>query len=166
MTELSIAANMPPPAVYVIDDGSINAMAVGTRPDNAAIAVTSGLLRRFDREQLQGVIAHELGHIRNLDTRYGVYVAILVGLVALVTDGFLRMVLRAWKEGVFFRGAAQRRRCQGRPRRAWPPASVFGLFLLARRDAAARLRAARRRCWSRPRSAGSASTSPTRRQSS
>jgi heat shock protein HtpX len=80
-------------------------MAVGTKPSNAALAVTSGMLERFDREQLQGVVGHELAHIRNLDSRYGVYVAILVGLVALVTDGFLRMVLRAWAEGVFFKGA-------------------------------------------------------------
>ncbi|MEO6349608.1 MAG: M48 family metallopeptidase [Candidatus Limnocylindrales bacterium] len=103
--ELSIAANMAPPAVYVINDGSLNAMAVGTKPSNAALAVTSGMLDRFDREELQGVIGHELAHIRNLDSRYGVYVAILVGLVALVTDGFLRMVLRAWAEGLFFKGA-------------------------------------------------------------
>ena len=103
--ELSIAADMPPPAVYVIEDGSLNALAVGTKPSNAALAVTSGLLQRFDREQLQGVIGHELSHIRNLDSRYGVYVAILVGLVALVTDGFLRMVLRGWAEGAFLKGA-------------------------------------------------------------
>ena len=104
--ELSIAANMAPPAVYVIPDGSLNALAVGTKPTNAALAVTAGMLERFDREQLQGVIGHELAHIRNLDSRYGVYVAILVGLVALVTDGFLRMVIRGWQEGLFFRGAA------------------------------------------------------------
>lgn len=102
--ELSTAANMPPPRVYVIDDSGLNAMAVGTRPGNAAIAVTRGMVESFDREQLQGVVAHELGHIRNLDSRYGVYVAILVGLVALVTDGFLRMVLHAWREGLFLRG--------------------------------------------------------------
>ncbi len=102
--ELSLAANMPPPAVYVVDDLSPNAMAVGTNPRNAAIAVTRGMLGSFDREQLQGVVAHELGHIRNMDSRYGVYVAILVGLVALVTDGFLRLVLEAWRSGVFLRG--------------------------------------------------------------
>jgi heat shock protein HtpX len=103
--ELSIAANMTPPAVYVIDDASLNALAVDTKPSNAAIAVTSGLLQRFDREQLQGVIGHELSHIRNLDSRYGVYVAILVGLIALVTDGFLQLVVRAWSQGAFLKGA-------------------------------------------------------------
>jgi heat shock protein HtpX len=105
VSELSLAAGMSPPTVYVINDQSLNALAVGTKPSNAALAVTSGMLARFDREQLQGVIGHELAHIRNLDSRYGVYVAILVGLVALVTDGFLRMVLRAWAEGLFLRGA-------------------------------------------------------------
>jgi heat shock protein HtpX len=104
--ELSIAADISPPALFVIDDPAPNAMAVGTTTSNAAIAVTSGLLRTFDREQLQGVIGHEMAHIRNLDSRYGVYVAILVGLVALVTDGFLRIVLRAWREGLFLRGAS------------------------------------------------------------
>jgi heat shock protein HtpX len=104
--ELSLSANMTPPAVYVIPDGSLNAMAVGTKPENAALAVTAGMLEKFDREQLQGVIGHELAHIRNLDSRYGVYVAILVGLVALVTDGFLRMVVEGWRQGVFLRGAS------------------------------------------------------------
>jgi heat shock protein HtpX len=103
--EISIAANMPRPRVYVIPDDSANAMAVGTRADNAAVAVTRGMLNRFDREELQGVIGHELAHIRNLDSRYGVYVAILVGMVALVTDGFLRLVLEAWRNGLFFKGA-------------------------------------------------------------
>jgi len=105
VNEISIAADMPPPAVYVIPDDSLNALAVGTKPDNAALAVTQGMLDRFDREELQGVVGHELAHIRNFDSRYGVYVAILVGLVALVTDGFLRMVVEGWKQGVFLRGA-------------------------------------------------------------
>lgn len=104
VSEMSIAANVPPPRVYVIEDGTMNAMAVGTTARNASIAVTRGLLNRLDREQLQGVVAHEIGHIRNLDSRYGVYVAIMVGLVALITDGFLRMVVRAWQEGVFLKG--------------------------------------------------------------
>jgi len=82
----------------------LNALAVGTKPDNAALAVTQGMLDQFDREELQGVVGHELAHIRNFDSRYGVYVAILVGLVALVTDGFLRMVVEGWKQGVFLRG--------------------------------------------------------------
>jgi len=128
--ELSISANMPPPKVYVIQDGSLNALAVGTKPTNAALAVTSGMLDQFDREQLQGVIGHELAHIRNLDSRYGVYVAILVGLVALVTDGFLRMVVRAWGEGAFFRGAGFFDDDARGAIAGLAAGVVFGLFLL------------------------------------
>jgi heat shock protein HtpX len=63
--------------------------------------VTRGLLDRMDREEIQGVVGHEIGHIRNYDTRYALYVAVLVGLVALVTDGFLRLVIEGWKQGAF-----------------------------------------------------------------
>jgi heat shock protein HtpX len=128
--ELSVSANMPAPAVYVIQDDSLNALAVGTKPSNAALAVTSGMVDRFDREQLQGVVGHELAHIRNLDSRYGVYVAILVGLVALVTDGFLRMVVRAWAEGAFFRGAALADDDARGALAGLAAGVVFGLFLL------------------------------------
>jgi len=100
--ELSIAADIPMPRVYVVPDGSKNAFATGRDPAHASIAVTRGLAEGMDREELQGVIGHELGHIRNLDTRYALYVAVLVGIVALVTDGFLRMVVEGWKQGAFY----------------------------------------------------------------
>lgn len=100
--ELSIAARIPNPKVYVIQDASQNAFATGRDPEHASVAVTSGLLERMDREELQGVIGHELGHVRNLDTRYGLYVAVMVGLVALVTDGFLRTIVEGWRQGAFF----------------------------------------------------------------
>ena len=99
--ELSIAANVPMPATYVIEDGSQNAFATGRDPSRASVVVTRGLLERMDREQLQGVIGHEIGHVRNLDTRYALYVAVLVGLVALVTDGFVRVIMEGWKNGAF-----------------------------------------------------------------
>ncbi|MCU0506239.1 MAG: M48 family metalloprotease [Chloroflexi bacterium] len=99
--EVSLGANVPPPRVWVIEDGSMNAFATGRDPAHASLAVTSGLLTRLDREELQGVIGHEVGHIRNLDTRYALYVAVLVGLVALVTDGFLRLVIEGWRQGAF-----------------------------------------------------------------
>jgi heat shock protein HtpX len=99
--ELSIAANIPMPRVYVVPDGSKNAFATGRDPEHASIAVTRGLADHMDREELQGVIGHELGHIRNLDTRYALYIAVLVGIVALVTDGFLRMVIEGWRNGAF-----------------------------------------------------------------
>ena len=99
--ELALAANIPMPEVYVIEDRSQNAFATGRDPKHAAVAVTTGLLKAMDREQLQGVIGHELGHVRNLDTRYALYVAVLVGLVALVTDGFLQLVVEGWRNGAF-----------------------------------------------------------------
>ncbi|MBM4407156.1 MAG: M48 family metallopeptidase [Chloroflexi bacterium] len=99
--ELALAAGIPTPRTYVIEDRSINAFATGRDPGHAAVVVTSGLLERLDREQLQGVIGHELAHVRNLDTRYALYVAILVGLIVIVTDGFLRLVVELWQRGAF-----------------------------------------------------------------
>jgi heat shock protein HtpX len=100
--EIALSAGLPEPRCYVIEDRSQNAFATGRDPQHAAVAVTRGLLDSMDREQLQGVIGHELGHVRNLDTRYALYVAVLVGLVALVTDGFLRAVVEGWRQGAFF----------------------------------------------------------------
>lgn len=100
--ELSLAADIPVPAVYIVEDGSQNAFATGRDPQHASLAVTRGLLDHMDREELQGVVGHELGHVRNLDTRYALYVAVLVGLVALATDGFLRLVIEGWRHGMFF----------------------------------------------------------------
>lgn len=106
--ELAVAADIPVPATYVVEDGSMNAFATGRDPQHAALAVTRGLLETMDREELQGVVAHEMGHIRNLDTRYALYIAVFVGLVALVTDGFLRIIVEAWRRGAFlWRGSGK-----------------------------------------------------------
>ena len=99
--ELSIAANVPMPRVYVIDDPAPNAFATGRDPKHASIAVTSGLLQKMDREELQGVIGHEMSHVRNLDTRFLLLVATLVGSIALLADFFLRFT--------FFTGMTGRR---------------------------------------------------------
>jgi heat shock protein HtpX len=89
--EMTIAAGLPQaPAVYVLDESSPNALATGRDPRHASIAVTRGLLERLDREELQGVVAHEMSHIRNYDIRFETLVGILVGMVALVADFFLR----------------------------------------------------------------------------
>jgi heat shock protein HtpX len=88
--ELSIAANTPPPKVYLIDDTAPNAFATGRGPKNASIAVTRGLLEKLDREELQGVIGHELAHVRNLDIRFTLLVGVLVGSIVLLADFFLR----------------------------------------------------------------------------
>jgi hypothetical protein len=68
---LSIGSGLPMPKVYVIEDSAPNAFATGRDPSRAALAVTSELLEQLDREELQGVVAHEVSHIRNLDSRYG-----------------------------------------------------------------------------------------------
>jgi heat shock protein HtpX len=88
--ELSIAANVPMPRVYIIDDSAPNAFATGRDPQHASIAVTSGLLGKLDREELQGVIGHEMSHVRNLDIRFALLVGVLVGSIVLLADFFLR----------------------------------------------------------------------------
>ena len=88
--ELTIAANVPMPRVYTIDDTSMNAFATGRDPEHSSIAVTTGLLSRMDREEVQGVIAHELSHVRNFDIRFSLIVGVLVGSIALLADFFLR----------------------------------------------------------------------------
>ncbi|HET7676585.1 MAG TPA: M48 family metallopeptidase [Candidatus Limnocylindrales bacterium] len=89
--ELAIAANVPLPKVYIIDDTAPNAFATGRDPQHASVAITTGLLQKLDREELQGVIGHELAHVRNLDIRFTLLVAVLVGSIALLADMFLRM---------------------------------------------------------------------------
>jgi heat shock protein HtpX len=90
---LCIGAGLPMPEIYVIEDGSPNAMATGRDPKHAAIAVTRGLLQKMDHLQLEGVIAHELSHIGNYDIRLMTVVVVLVGLVALMADFMLRLTL-------------------------------------------------------------------------
>jgi heat shock protein HtpX len=89
--ELSIAANVPMPRVYLIDDTAPNAFATGRSPEHASVAVTTGLLQNLDREELQGVLAHELSHVRNYDIRFSLLVGVMVGSIALLSDMFLRM---------------------------------------------------------------------------
>jgi heat shock protein HtpX len=88
--ELALAANVPMPKVYIIDDSAPNAFATGRDPKHASVAITSGLLDKLDREELQGVIGHELSHVRNYDIRFTLMVGVLVGSVALLADMFLR----------------------------------------------------------------------------
>ncbi len=88
--EMTIAANLPMPRVFVIEDTAPNAFATGRDPQHASIAATTGLLQKLDREELQGVIGHELAHVRNLDIRFTLLVATLVGSIALLADFFLR----------------------------------------------------------------------------
>jgi heat shock protein HtpX len=90
VNEMRLAAGVPMPAVYVIDDTAPNAFATGRDPRHASITATTGLLAKMDREELQGVIAHEMSHVRNYDIRFTLLVGVLVGAVALLADWFLR----------------------------------------------------------------------------
>src|SRR5215471_21516587 len=88
--EMSIAAGVPMPKVMVMEVDTLNAFATGTSTSNSAIVVTRGLLNTLNREELQGVVGHEMGHIANLDTRYMTVVGVTVGLIALVASMILR----------------------------------------------------------------------------
>jgi heat shock protein HtpX len=90
---LTIGDGMPMPKLYVIDDASPNAFATGRDPKHASIAVTSGLLERLSKSELEGVLAHELSHIKNFDIRVMALAAVLVGFVALAADFFMRGLL-------------------------------------------------------------------------
>jgi heat shock protein HtpX len=95
--EMAIAAGVPMPKVMVLETDALNAFATGNRPGNGTIAVTRGLLNALNRDELQGVVAHEMSHLANLDTRYMVVVGVTVGLIALVCDMLLRSL--AWGRG-------------------------------------------------------------------
>jgi heat shock protein HtpX len=88
--EMTLAANLPMPKVYLIDDTAPNAFATGRDPKHASVAITTGLLEKLDREELQGVMGHELSHVRNFDIRFAMIVGVLVGSIALMADFFLR----------------------------------------------------------------------------
>lgn len=87
---LSITSGLPKPKIYIIQDPSPNAFATGRDPKHASLAVTSGLLEIMDKNELEGVIAHELSHIGNYDIRLMMVVVVLVGVVALISDFALR----------------------------------------------------------------------------
>lgn len=93
VTEMSLAAGLPMPKVYVVDDPDPNAFATGRDPDHASIAVTSGLLTAMTRDELQGVIAHEMSHVRNYDIRKMTVVAAVLGAVLLLSDWASRVRL-------------------------------------------------------------------------
>ena len=89
---LCIAGGLPKPGVYIIDDPAPNAFATGRNPNHAAIAVTTGLLEKMNRVELEGVVAHELSHIRNYDILVSTLAVVMVGTVALIADMAIRMM--------------------------------------------------------------------------
>jgi heat shock protein HtpX len=103
--EMAIASGLPRPRVYVVPDADPNAFATGRGPGKSSIAVTRGLLDALDREELQGVIAHEMSHIRNLDVRLMTIVAALVGTAALMSE---------WARRGMMSGGSSRRRSRDR----------------------------------------------------
>lgn len=90
---LAIASGIPQPKAYVINDPSINAFATGRDPQHAAITVTTGALSKLNREELEGVVAHEMGHIKNYDIRFMMLVVVIIGLITIISHIFLRSFL-------------------------------------------------------------------------
>lgn len=87
---LSLAAGIPMPKLYVIDDPAMNAFATGRDPEHAVVCATTGLLERLDRREIEGVVAHELSHVKNYDIRLMLLVGVLAGTVVYISDFFLR----------------------------------------------------------------------------
>jgi len=87
---LCLAAQLPKPKLYVIEDSAPNAFATGRDPDHAVVCATTGLLSKLNRSELEGVVAHELSHVKNYDIRLMSIVTVLVGMVSLLADWFMR----------------------------------------------------------------------------
>jgi heat shock protein HtpX len=87
---LTIASGMPMPNLYIMHSPQINAFASGRNPENAVICVTDGALEKLDKRELEGVLAHELGHVANYDIRYITLVTVMVGMIAIASQIFLR----------------------------------------------------------------------------
>ena len=99
--EMTIAAQLPArPRIYIINDMGMNAFATGKSPDKSAVAITAGLLAKLNRDQLQGVIAHEIGHVKNEDIKYMTRLSIMLGVIVMLSQIFLR--------SMFYSGAGRR----------------------------------------------------------
>jgi len=94
---LCIASGLPKPRLYIVDDPAPNAFSTGRNPKHAAVAVTTGLLEKMNRVELEGVLAHELSHIRNYDVLVMTLAVTMVGIIALLSDFFLRIMF--WTGG-------------------------------------------------------------------
>jgi len=86
---LAIASGIPKPKLYIMHSPNINAFASGRNPENAVICVTTGLLEKLDKKEIEGVLAHELGHVANFDIRYMTLVTVMVGLISIIAEMFL-----------------------------------------------------------------------------
>ncbi len=120
---VSIAAGIPVPAVYVVDDPAPNAFATGLKPEKAAVAVTTGLLAKMSRRELEGVLAHEIGHIRNRDTSFMTLVVLTVGAIMVLSTVLVRV---GYYATLFMGGGGRRSRSDNNDSGA-----AIGLVLLA-----------------------------------
>jgi len=102
---LTISVGLPMPNIYIIDDTAPNAFATGRDPHHASIAVTTGIMQKLQKNEIEGVIAHELSHIKNYDIRILTLTVILVGLISLLSDWFLRFTF--WGRGDRNEGGGQ-----------------------------------------------------------
>jgi heat shock protein HtpX len=114
---LSLAAGIPKPRVYVVQDDAPNAFATGRNPEHAAIAVTTGLMEKLSRDELEGVIAHELSHVKNRDTLVMTIAVTLVGVIVLLADWMIRAMW--WGGGDRDRGGG-----------LGAPLAILGILLL------------------------------------
>ncbi len=118
---LAITAGVPKPQVYFIDSPALNALATGRDPEHASIAMTRGLIDGLERSELEGVLAHELSHVKNYDIRFATLVAVFVGFIVILSDLFLRATMR---------GGSHRRDDRGHTGQLGALLAIVGLVLL------------------------------------
>ena len=98
LESLCIASGLPKPKLYIIQDSAPNAFATGRNPENAVICLTTGIIEQLDKYELEGVIAHELSHIKNYDILLSTVVSVFVGLVVIISDFFSRWMFRSKRD--------------------------------------------------------------------
>lgn len=128
--EMAIAAGLPRPRIWIVPDEDPNAFATGTDPMHASIAVTEGLLARLDRDELQAVVAHELGHIARYDTQLMTIVAAMVGAIALLSDGVGRVLFQSGRMGANLGRAGARSLGRAAGRRSSGAVTLWPILLV------------------------------------
>lgn len=122
LENIAITAGIPKPKLFLIHSPALNAFATGRDPDHASVAVTQGLIEHLDRSELEGVLAHELSHVKNYDIRFATLVAVFVGFVVILSDLFMR--------SLWWGGNLRSRDDRGRSGQLGVLMAVIGLILL------------------------------------